>query len=80
MLGSRDGTSVPGQDRRNRRRDRARSDLAQLPPDELSRLIAALDEEMREAAAELRFEYAAKLRDDIDDLKGELKQLAGHPS
>jgi excinuclease UvrABC helicase subunit UvrB len=30
---------------------------------------------MRDAAGELRFEYAAKLRDDIDDLKGELKQL-----
>ena len=77
MLGSREGTAVPGQDRRSRRRDRARSDLAHLPTDELSRLIASLDEEMREAAAELRFEYAAKLRDEIDDLKGELKQLAG---
>jgi excinuclease ABC subunit B len=68
---------VPGQDRRSRRRDRVRSDLAQLPSDELARLIAALDEEMHEAAAALRFEYAAKLRDEIDDLKGELKELAG---
>ena len=40
-------------------------------------MIAALDEEMREAAAALRFEYAAKLRDEIDDLKGELKEMAG---
>jgi excinuclease ABC subunit B len=79
MLGSRSGAPVPGQDRRNRRRDRARSDLAQLPADELSRLIASLEEEMRSAAAELRFEYAAKLRDDIDDLKGELKELVGKP-
>jgi excinuclease ABC subunit B len=79
MLGSRGGAAVPGQDRRSRRRDRARSDLAQLPADELSRLIASLEEEMRRAAAELRFEYAAKLRDDIDDLKGELKELVGKP-
>ncbi len=77
MLGSRPGTSpVPGQDRRNRRRDRARSDLAELPRDELARLISTLEEEMREAAADLRFEYAAKLRDEISDLKGELKELS----
>ena len=76
MLGSRDGTApIPGQDRRSRRRDRARSDLAELPHDELARLISTLEEEMREAAADLRFEYAAKLRDEIQDLKGELKEL-----
>ena len=76
MLGSRDGTApVPGQDRRSRRRDRARSDLAELPHDELARLISTLEEEMREAAADLRFEYAARLRDEIQDLKGELKEL-----
>jgi excinuclease ABC subunit B len=77
MLGSRDGTApVPGQDRRSRRRDRARSDLAELPHDELARLISTLEEEMREAAADLRFEYAARLRDEIQDLKGELKELS----
>ncbi len=77
MLGSRDGTTpVPGQDRRSRRRDRARRDLAELPHEELSRLISTLEEEMREAAADLRFEYAAKLRDEIADLKGELKELS----
>jgi excinuclease ABC subunit B len=77
MLGSRDGTApVPGRDRRSRRRDRARSDLAELPQEELSRLISTLEEEMREAAADLRFEYAAKLRDEISDLKSELKELS----
>ena len=77
MLGSRDGTApVPGRDRRSRRRDRARSDLAELPHEELSRLISTLEEEMREAAADLRFEYAAKLRDEISDLKSELKELS----
>jgi excinuclease ABC subunit B len=77
MLGGRgEGSPVPGQDRRSRRRDRARSDLAQLPQSELARLISTLEEEMRDAAADLRFEYAAKLRDEISDLKSELKELA----
>jgi len=79
LLGSRDGTTtspVPGQDRRSRRRDRARSELAELPPSELARLISTLEEEMRDAAADLRFEYAAKLRDEIADLRAELRELA----
>ena len=70
-----DGTApAPGKDRRSRRRDKIKSDFAQLPPDELARLISTLEEEMREAAADLRFEYAARLRDEIHDLKRELKQ------
>jgi excinuclease ABC subunit B len=77
MLGSREeGAPVPGRDRRSRRRDRARSDLAELPHDELARLISTLEEEMREAAADLRFEYAARLRDEIQDLRAELRELA----
>jgi excinuclease ABC subunit B len=77
LLGSRNETApVPGRDRRNRRRDRARSELAELPQDELARLISTLEEEMRDAAADLRFEYAARLRDEISDLKAELKELA----
>ncbi len=70
-----DGSApAPGRDRRNRRRDKIRSDFAELPPEELARLIATLEEEMREAAADLRFEYAARLRDEIHDLRRELKQ------
>ncbi len=77
MLGSRDESApVPGRDRRSRRRDRARSDLAELPHDELARLISTLEEEMREAAADLRFEYAARLRDEVQDLRAELRELA----
>ncbi|MDA8303361.1 MAG: excinuclease ABC subunit UvrB [Actinomycetota bacterium] len=67
---------LPGADRRSRRHDRARSELANMPKADLSRLISALEEEMRDAAAELRFEYAARLRDEITDLKKELKGLA----
>ena len=70
--GGADGAPLPGKDRRSRRRDKARSDLAELPRSELARLIYTLEEEMREAAADLRFEYAAKLRDEIADLRSEL--------
>jgi len=77
LLGSRgeERAPAPGRERRSRRRDKARSDLAQLPRSELARLIATLEEEMREAAADLRFEYAAKLRDEIADLKAELDEV-----
>jgi excinuclease ABC subunit B len=70
---------VPGGDRRSRSRDRTRdkvrSELAELPGDELRRLIQTLEEEMHEAATDLRFEYAARLRDEIKDLKRELAEV-----
>ena len=66
---------VPGSDRRSRRHDRARSELAGMPRADLTRLISALEEEIRDAAADLRFEYAARLRDEVADLKKELKAL-----
>jgi excinuclease ABC subunit B len=42
--------------------------LAELPLEELERLAAGLEREMREAAAELRFEEAAVLRDDLAEV------------
>jgi excinuclease ABC subunit B len=76
MLRGNTGTApVPGSDRRSRSRDKVRSDLAELPHDELARLIQTLEEEMHEAAAGLRFEYAARLRDEINDLRHELKSM-----
>ena len=44
------------------------------PQSELVRLIQTLEEEMHEAAAELRFEYAARLRDEVNELKRELRE------
>jgi excinuclease ABC subunit B len=69
------GAPRPGAGRRSRRHDRQRSDFAELPHDELTRLIRTLEEEMHDAAAELRFEYAARLRDEINDLKRELRDV-----
>jgi excinuclease ABC subunit B len=43
-------------------------------------IIADLDSQMRVAATELRFELAARIRDEISELKRELRQMeqAGH--
>jgi excinuclease ABC subunit B len=57
------------------RKSGRRDELAELPADELGRLIRTLEEEMHDAAAELRFEYAARLRDEINDLRRELRQV-----
>ena len=43
-------------------------------PDELRTLIADLEAEMLEAAEELKFEYAAKLRDEVKDLERQLQE------
>jgi excinuclease ABC subunit B len=71
---SEDGVPVPGGGTRSRSRDKRKDELADLPPSELPRLIRTLEEEMHEASAELRFEYAARLRDEINELKRELRQ------
>ena len=54
---------------------RATEDRGDLPEDELERLIRSLEAEMREAAVDLRFEYAARLRDEVKDLKRELREI-----
>jgi excinuclease ABC subunit B len=59
-----------------RRREAAPRPVLDLPSEDLSRLIRSLEEEMREAARELRFEYAARLRDEVAELKRELKEMA----
>jgi excinuclease ABC subunit B len=63
----------PAVDRR-RREVTPRPEL-DLPSADLERLILSLEEEMREAARELRFEYAARLRDEVNELKRELKEM-----
>jgi excinuclease ABC subunit B len=70
---------VPGEGRRRARpgeREKLQTELAGLPPSELGRLIQTLEEEMHEAAADLRFEYAARLRDEINELKRELRDAS----
>ncbi len=56
-----------------RRRREVRREPLQLEGDDLERLILTLEEEMHEAAKELRFEYAARLRDEITELRRDLR-------
>ena len=49
--------------------------LVSLPRQELLALIESLTDQMRSAAAELQFELAARLRDEIKDLKRELRAM-----
>ena len=48
---------------------------AMMPADELGLLIHTLESEMQAAAADLRFEYAARLRDEIRSLRRELREV-----
>ena len=65
---------TPGRDRRRQReREKVQRELASLPQQEIARLIQTLEAEMAEAAEELKFEYAARLRDEIADLRRELR-------
>jgi len=62
--------TVPGKRRRGSRR------VEGMQPDEIEKLVVSLEEEMYAAAEELRFEYAAKLRDEIKELRRELHAAA----
>jgi excinuclease ABC subunit B len=62
--------TVPGRRRRQGRR------VEGMSQDEIQKLVVTLEEEMFAAAEELRFEYAAKLRDEIKDLRRELQAAA----
>src|SRR6185312_13744698 len=64
--------TVPGRRRRGK--------VEGLAPAELEKLAIQLEEEMFAAAEELRFEYAAKLRDEIKDLRRELQAAAEAPA
>ncbi|HUP16867.1 MAG TPA: excinuclease ABC subunit UvrB [Acidimicrobiia bacterium] len=66
-------TEAPSGDRR--RRELTSRQPLNLDGDDLVRLIMSLEEEMHEAAKELRFEYAARLRDEVNELKRELKAI-----
>ena len=60
---------------------RVRADgLAAAPAEDLVGLIEQLTEQMHGAAAELQFEVAARIRDEVSELKKELRQMqaAGH--
>ena len=60
---------------RGRRRRSTRAAAKEMPRHELERLVVELEEEMLAAADELRFEYAAQLRDELRELRRDLREL-----
>jgi excinuclease ABC subunit B len=72
--GTASGASSRGRGRGGRRPARAVEGL-DLPRDELARLIQSLTDEMQDAARDLRFEEAARLRDELHELKRELREV-----
>ena len=75
LRGTSGETPRPGAGRRKQRPgERARAEqFADVPPEELGKLIGVLELEMNQASADLRFEEAARLRDEIKELKRELR-------
>ncbi len=51
-----------------------------MSPEEISKTMVELEEEMLLASDELRFEYAAKLRDEIKELRRELERVQAEAS
>jgi excinuclease ABC subunit B len=57
------------------RRRRSRAAEGVQGPEELERLIVELEEEMIAAAEDLRFEEAARIRDEIKELRRDLEGM-----
>ncbi|HVX07077.1 excinuclease ABC subunit UvrB [Humibacter sp.] len=76
LLAKRDGSSKKKSPTPNLRREGIAAEGAA----ELEALIADLNDQMLAAAGELKFELAARLRDELADLKRDLRQMekAGH--
>ena len=62
--------------RRRRGASATATATADLAPPELEKLAVELEEEMLAAAADLRFEYAARLRDELRDLRRAMRELS----
>jgi len=60
---------------RRRRRVRAADGEVISNPEDLEKLIVELEEEMLASAEELRFEEAARIRDELKELRRDLESL-----
>ncbi len=74
---SRGKAPVPGLSSKAREAlGRQAAEIAGMPATDLADLIQQLNQQMHQAAAELHFELAARLRDEIGDLRKELRGMA----
>jgi excinuclease ABC subunit B len=67
-------SKVPKKGRSRRGSERRRAGK-ELPENELERMVVELEEEMAAAAEDLRFEYAAQLRDELRELRRDLREI-----
>jgi len=67
-------SKVPKKGRSRRGAERGRAGR-ELPENELERMVVELEEEMAVAAEDLRFEYAAQLRDELRELRRDLREI-----
>jgi excinuclease ABC subunit B len=67
-------SKVPRKGRSRRGSERKRAGK-ELPENELERMVVELEEEMAVAAEDLRFEYAAQLRDELRELRRDLREI-----
>jgi len=58
-----------------RRAAERRAKTKEMPTHELERMVVELEEEMSAAAEDLRFEYAAQLRDELRELRRDLREI-----
>jgi excinuclease ABC subunit B len=72
---SRGKTPVPGMASKSKTAGQHAAELAGMPRTELALLIQQLQDQMHAAAAELQFELAARLRDEVNELKKELRGM-----
>jgi excinuclease ABC subunit B len=83
MVRAREGEEDDVRPGRGRGRGRGRApkrsavfDLEGVAPDDIGKLVQTLQDEMHDAAKDLRFEEAARLRDEIAELKRELREVS----
>jgi excinuclease ABC subunit B len=72
---SRGKSPVPGLSSKKKPGKAGAIDVQGLPRNELADLITQMNEQMLNAARELQFEVAARLRDELQELKKELRQF-----
>jgi excinuclease ABC subunit B len=68
-------SKVPRGRKRRRRHGAAETGGAEMPRGELERMAVELEEEMLAAAEDLRFEYAAQVRDELRELRRDLQEI-----
>ena len=69
-------SKVPrGRKRRTAKRGKGEEGAGGVPSHSLERMIVELEEEMIAAADDLRFEYAAQLRDELRELRRDLQEI-----